>query len=43
MQRSKAYYVTRGIARALTLLVKASLVVGVVYVFVLLYWGAFYP
>lgn len=43
MKRSNTYYVVRGIARALTLLVKASLVVGVMYGFVLLYWGAFYP
>jgi hypothetical protein len=43
MQRSKAYYVVRGIARALTQLVIASIVVGVVYVFILLYWAALYP
>jgi hypothetical protein len=43
MQRSKAYYIVRGIARALTQVVIASMVIGVVYVFILLYWAALYP
>jgi hypothetical protein len=43
MQRSKAYYIVRGIARALTQLVIASMVIGAVYVFILLYWAALYP
>jgi hypothetical protein len=43
MQRSKAYYIVRGIARALTQLVIASMVIGAVYAFILLYWAALYP
>jgi len=43
MEHSKAYYVVRGICRALTQLVIASLVLGGFYLFILLYWAAFYP
>jgi hypothetical protein len=39
MQRSKAYYVTRGIARLVVLLIQASLVIAGVYAFILWAWA----
>lgn len=43
MNHSKAYYIVRSIARAVTQLVIAGLVLGGFYLFILLYWAAFYP
>jgi hypothetical protein len=39
MQRSKAYYVTRGIARLVVLLIQATLVIGAMYAFILWAWA----
>jgi hypothetical protein len=43
MNHSKTYYVVRGIARFVTQLVIAGLVLGGMYLFIMLYWAAFYP